>query len=374
MFRRNNIPVRAALLALAPALLSAQPPAAGLRNSFQVRLPAGSPVSVVSADWGQSSAAARGGAMQVELHSTLVLKNSSPRRIRAVSLLVLAQEVTPGGRGSVTVPSLDIAPGESFPVRIDLRLMRPLAPAAGALVEVGLDGVLFEDLTFFGPNRLNTRRAMLAWEMEARRDRKALLAALESGGEGGLRNALLAAVARAGAQSRIPVQVARALPATNVEDERSVQFAFLQVPDSPVELLSGEARMAQMEVRAPRIELRNGSRRSIKFVELGWLARDGQGLDYAAGTLPAEIALAPGQRSTIRQDGALRFSRPVSALTAYPAVVEFADGGMWVPPSAAWQDARLAQSLPVSGELARLAGLYRLKGLQAVVQQLRSMR
>lgn len=374
MFRRNNIPVCAALLALAPALVHAQPAAPDLRNSFQVRLPGESPVTVVSADWGQSNAAARGGAMQVELHSTLVLKNSSARRIRAVSLLVLAQEVTPGGRGSVTVPSLDIAPGESFPVRIDLRLMRPLAPAGGALVEVGLDGVLFEDLTFYGPNRLNTRRAMLAWEMEARRDRKALLAALESGGEGGLRNALLAAVARAGAQSRMPMQVARSLPATNVEGERSVQFAFLHVPESPVELLSGEARMAQMEARAPRIELRNGSRRSIRFVELGWLARDNEGHEYVAGTLPADIALAPGQQSTIRKDSALRFSRPVSALTAYPAVVEFADGEMWVPPSVAWQDARLAQSLPVSGELARLAGLYRLKGLQAVVQQLRSMR
>jgi hypothetical protein len=215
---------------------------------------------------------------------------------------------------------------------------------------------------------------MLAWEMEARRDRKALLAALESGGEGGLRNALLAAVARAGTQSRMPMQVARALPATNVEGERSVQFTFLHVPESPVELLSGEARMAQMEARAPRIELRNGSRRAIKFVELGWLARDNEGHEYVAGTLPADIALAPGQQSTIRKDGALRFSRPVSALTAYPAVVEFADGEMWVPPSAAWQDARLAQSLPVSGELARLAGLYRLKGLQAEVQQLRSMR
>lgn len=374
MSRRNNIPACAALAALAPLFLCAQPAAVDLRNSFQVRLPAESPITVVSADWGQSNAAARGGAMQVELHSTLVLRNSSPRRIRAVSLLVLAQEVTPGGKGSVTVPSLDVAPGESFPVRIDLRLMRPLAPAGGALVEVGLDGVLYEDLTFYGPNRLNTRRTMLAWEMEARRDRKALLAALESGGEAGLRGALLAAVARAGAQSRMPMQVARALPATNVEGERSVQFAFLRVPESPVELLSGDARMAQMEARLPRIELRNGSRRPIKFVELGWLARDTEGREYVAGTLPAEIALSPGEQSTIRKDSALRFSRPVVALTAYPAVVEFADGEMWVPPSAAWQDERLAQSLPVSGELARLSGLYRLKGLQAVVQQLRSMR
>ena len=69
--------------------------------------------------------------MLLELHSTLQLKNSGARRIRAVSLLVTAQDATPGGRASVTVPSLDIEPGESFPVRIDLRLMRPLQTAPG---------------------------------------------------------------------------------------------------------------------------------------------------------------------------------------------------------------------------------------------------
>lgn len=374
MSRPNNIAIRTLLAALAAASALAQTTAPDTRNSFQVRLPADSPVALVSADWGQSNAAARGGAMQVELHSTLVLRNSSPRRIRAVSLLVLAQEVTPGGKGSVTVPSLDIAPGESFPVRIDLRLMRPLAPAGGALVEVGLDGVLFEDLTFFGQNRMNARRSMLAWEMEARRDRKALLAALEAGGEAGLRGALLAAVARAGTQPRMAMQVARALPATNADAEQSVEFAFLRVPESPVELISGEARMSQTEARAPRIELRNLSRRPIQYIELGWLARDGDGRESVAGTLASELALPPGQQSTIRKEGAMRFSRPVSALTAYPAVVEFADGGMWVPPSTAWQDERLSRSLPVSGELARLAQVYRLKGLPAVIQQLRAMR
>lgn len=252
--------------------------------------------------------------------------------------------------------------------------MRPLARGGGALVEVGLDGVLFEDLTFYGPNRLNTRRAMLAWEMEARRDRKSLLAALESGGEAGLRGALLAAVASSEAQPRLPVQVARALPATNIEGERTVDFAFLRVPESPVELLSGDARMAQAEARLPRIELRNAGRKSIRYIELGWLVRDTAGRQFHSGTLPAEVALAPGQQSTVRKENTMRFSRPITALTAYPAVVEFSDGEMWVPPRGAWQDAQLAAALPVSGEMMRLAGLYRLKGLQTVVQQLRAMR
>lgn len=364
-----------AVLALGTASVAAQAPeAADARNTFKVQLPAESPLALVSADWGQSGATARGGALQVELHSTLVLRNGSPRRIRAVSLVVLAQEVTPGGKGSVTVPSLDIGPGESFPVRIDLRLMRPLAAAGSSLVEVGLDGVLFEDLTFYGPNRLNTKRAMLAWEMEARRDRKALLAALESGGEEALRSSLLGAVARAEAQPRMAMQVSRTMPATNVEGERAVEFAFLRVPESPLELMSGEARMAPAEARAPRVEVRNSGKKQIRYVELGWLVRDAEGREYPAGTLPAEMALGPGQQSTIRKESTLRFAKPVAGLTAYAAVVEFADGEVWVPPRGAWQDARLAAALPVSGEMMRLGSLYRRKGLPAVVQQLRSMR
>jgi len=294
--------------------------------------------------------------------------------IVGVSLLVLAQEVTPGGKGSVTVPSLDVKPGESFPVRIDLRLMRPLAAPAAALVEVGLDGVLFEDLTFFGPNRLNAKRTMLAWEMEARRDRKALLSALESGGQDALRAQLLAALARRDAQPQMSMQVARALPATNVDAERTVSFAFLHLPESPVELLSGEAHMAGQEARAPRIDVQNRGRKPIRYLELGWLVKDGGGREYPAGTLPAELFLAPGQQTTIRKDNTLRFARPVTGLTAYPAVVEFSDGEMWIPPQSAMRDPRLASVLPVSGEMLRIAGLYRRKGIDAVVQQLRSMR
>ncbi len=344
------------------------------RNSYKVNFPTESPVALVSADWGQSSAVARGGALQVDLHSTLVLKNASPRAIRGVSLLVLAQEVTPGGKGSVTVPSLDVQPGETFPVRIDLRLMRPLAAPATALVEVGLDGVLFEDLTFFGPNRLNAKRAMLAWEMEARRDRKALLSALESGGEEALRAQLLAALARRDSQPQMPMQVARALPSTNFDAGKAVSFALLHLPESPVELLSGEARMAGQEARAPHIEVQNRSRKPIRYLELGWVARDSDGREYPAGTLPADVSLAPGQQSTIRKDHTLRFARPVTGLTAYPSMVEFNDGDLWVPPQSAMRDPRLASVLPVSGEMMRLAGLYRRKGLAAVVQQLRAMR
>ena len=248
--------------------------------------PAGrGPLSLVSADWGESRAAARGGALVVDLHSTLTFKNTSVRRVRGVSLLVLAQEVTPGGKASVTVPSLDVPPGETFAVRVDLRLMRPLALGAGALVEVGLDGVLFEDLVFYGPNRLQAKRAMVAWEMEARRDRRAMLAALETGGRDALQQKLLAVLARATGQSG-GVQMARTMPSTNVEAGRNMEFAFLQMPESPVELLSGSAQMDGAEARSPRIEVRNRSNRAVRYVELGWLARDGQGASLPAARCP----------------------------------------------------------------------------------------
>ena len=38
------------------------------------------------------------------------------------------------------VTSLDVGPGETFPVRIDLRLLRPLQAGSNAPVLVGFDG------------------------------------------------------------------------------------------------------------------------------------------------------------------------------------------------------------------------------------------
>ena len=64
-----------------------------------------------------------------------------------------------------------MAPGETFTVRGDLHLLRPIGAETSPLVEVSVDGVLFDDLTFYGPNKLLSRRSMMVWELEARRDR-----------------------------------------------------------------------------------------------------------------------------------------------------------------------------------------------------------
>lgn len=341
---------------------------------FRADLPEGSPVSLVSADWGSSSATPRGGALLVDLHAQLRLRNNTPRRIRAIALRVVAQEMAPGGRGAVTRPGLDVAPGEEFPLRIDMRLMRPLAQQAGPFVEIALDGILFDDLAFFGPNRMNVRRAMLAWEMEARRDRQMLAAILEKDGPEALRARMLEALARQEG-AMMPVQVVRgAAPATNAAQGRPAELAALRIPDSPVELLAGQAMIAGNEAHSARIDLSNRSARPVRFVELGWLAADSTGRFAAAGTLPAELHLPPGQRSTVRGDTRVRFARPVNSLAVYPALVEFENGDLWVPPASAWRLPGAGSALPPSGEMIRLAELYRKKGLEAVVQQLRAMR
>jgi hypothetical protein len=345
-------------------------------GSFHISFPKDSPVTLVSADMGQSRADARGGAMMLDLHTVLTLRNSGRQNIRGVSLLVLAQEVTPGGKASVTVPSLFVPAGEVFPVRIDLRLLRPLAAGTGPLVQVALDGVLFDDLTFYGPNKLNSRRAMTQWELEARRDRKYLQAALESNGEEGLRKTILASLARQGVRPRVDAQVARNGRSTNVEPEREAAFAFLHFPNAPVEPLSGAARISGNEARYPKIEVRNRTDREIRYLEMGWLVRDRDGREFMAGSVPAEVTIGPGQKASITQSTAMTFTErqrpvPVEGMTGYVASVEFADGKVWIPTRNDLTDERLQRTLMPSPEEQRLTDLYRKKGLAAVLEELK---
>src|SRR5690348_12547447 len=90
-------------------------------SKMHLTFPDESPVGVMAADWGESTQSPRGSAMLLDLHTSLLLKNVGTKKIRGITLLVLAQEVTPGGKASVTVPSLNVGPGETFPVRVDLR-------------------------------------------------------------------------------------------------------------------------------------------------------------------------------------------------------------------------------------------------------------
>ena len=105
-------------VALLLAATAAQAQQAAPSSSLKVNLPPDSPLALIQADWGDSRTSERGSAIVVDLRTSLTLRNSSQRRIRGVTWMVLSQEVTPGGRASVTRPLLNIGPGEVFPVRI----------------------------------------------------------------------------------------------------------------------------------------------------------------------------------------------------------------------------------------------------------------
>ena len=345
----------------------------------KIDLPKDSPVAVISSDPGDSSETARGGAMLLDLHAALTLRNSTQRRIRGITMLVTAQEVTPGGKGSVTLTSLDVGPGETFPVRIDLRLLRPLQAAGGAPVQIGLDGVLFDDLSFYGPDKLSSRRSLTLCEYEARRDRKYFKSLLAQGGEERLRQEILASMTHSADRPTLDVQMVRGGRATNFDPEKEVKFAFLQQPSSPIEPMDGMARIAGNEARAPRLEVRNRSDRAIRYLEMGWILHDHNGHEFLAGSVPAELSLAPGQKTKILDNTTLKFPQKggvqlaIESMTGFVSSVEYADGSLWIPSRADLGNSQLQRVMAPSDEEQRLVQLYRKKGIKALVAELNKL-
>jgi len=360
----------ASLLAVAlTGTAQAQPSRLDPRSTMHITLPEDSPVTVVSADWGESTATARGGAMLLDLHTSLSLRNSSGRKIRGITLLVQSQEVTPDGKASVSVPSLNVQSNENFPVRIDLRLLRPLQAGSGPLAEIQLDGVLFDELSFYGPNRLNCRRSMTVWELEARRDRQHFRTILESKGRDALRSEMLASLDHQAERMQMDARVSQSGRSTTTRSERQIELAFLAPPNSPIGADFGMVRIADNEARSPRIAVRSRTDKPVRGLEMGWLVKDSQGHEFVAGSVPVELALQPRQKSTVVQDATFRFTQPggsaiaIQEMTAYLSSVEFADGSMWVPD-------RSGRVLTPSPEEQRLSEIYRKRGIEALIQEL----
>jgi hypothetical protein len=276
---------------------------------------------------------------------------------------------------------LNVGPDETFPLRIDLQLMRPNQVVGGPLVTVALDGVLFQDFTFFGPDHLNSQRLLTVWETEAQRDREHFKRLLAQAGPEGLRREVLASLARQAEQPQLDVRVIRhrTVSAAATSDQHVAEFAFLKFPGAPVEPVEGWADIAGGEARAPRIQVLNKSSQTVKYVEMAWLVSDAKGQQYVAASVPAadpDLYLPAGKTAELLQDSELSFSRRgerfnIQKMTGFVSHVQFADGKVWVPNHQNLVDSALIQVLPPSPEEQRLSDLYRRKGLAALVEELK---
>ena len=339
-----------------------------------------SPVLPVSIGQGPITARVRGMSMALDLHTSLVLRNTSNKTICGLTLSVEAQDLTPSGRGSVTVPSLNVQPGEVFPVRIDLELLRPFnARSDGPIVQVSLDCALFSDLSAYGPDRLASRRALMVYETEARRDRQYLAGLLNSGQLAQLREEL-----NFGLLDLNPPQLGFELSKaarSETNGEHAMAVGVVSFRGAPVQPTGGAARVAGNEVRTPQVEVTNTSEKQVRSIAMGWILRDDRGRDFVAGSVPSNFALAPVQSGRLSEQGTLRFSRPsgqpllIGAVTAFVNDVEFADGNLWIPSRSdinhATSDPALRRAIATSPEQQRLAELYRKKGINALAAELK---
>jgi hypothetical protein len=350
-------------------------------NSVKIDLQPDSPLALISMSMGDSRASTRGGAMVLDLHMELKLRNSGFRRVRGVTLLITTQEFAPGGKGSVARPCIDVAPTQEFSVPIDVRLVRPVQQvASGPLVRVQLDGVLFDDLSFFGPNKLNSQRAMTFWETEAQRDRAYFKHVLQAKGEKSLQDEMLLSMAKQADHSQLDVALnrnGRAVGSLVSSNEHMTPFAFLKMPSAPVQPVQGWAEISGNEARSPEIEVINQSAKAVRYVEIGWMVKDSEGHDYLAGSVPGSstaMLLPPGQHSRLLPDTTLKFSRTgrpvdIKGMTGFVKQVEFADGKVWVPSRDELKSSGLRIMAP-SPEEQRLADIYRNQGLAALIAEL----
>jgi hypothetical protein len=353
---------------------------------LDVEFPRDSPVLVVSFGLGPTTARVHGMSMALDLHASLMLRNVGTRPISGLTLSVEAQDLTPSGKGSVTVPSLDAQPGELFPVRIDMELLRPFnsGKSDGAMVQVSLDCALFTDLSAYGPDKLGSRRALMVYEMQGRRDRRYFANLLQTRRLAELREELNFGLQDLNPQ-QLGLELLREPIKSQIHTERDEQVAVGSVsfPSAPVKALGGEARIVGNEVRAPQLEIKNTSQKTVRSIDMGWIVRDERGRDFVAGSIPAALELNPVETRSLTEFGTLRFSHPagqrmtIQALMAFVNDVEFADGKLWIPTRVDIEqstiDPALRRALATSPEQQRLAEIYRRKGISGLAEALKGV-
>jgi hypothetical protein len=386
-----------------PGVLYAQQPSlsagSDAASSVKIDLPADSPVTLISASTGQSRVTPQGGMLVLDLHMSLTLRNSGAHSVRGVALLITAQEFTPGGKGAVARPCIDVPAGQNFTVPIDIRLVKPVQQATGPLVHVQLDGVLFDDLSFYGPNRVkSSQRDLTLWEVEAQRDRTYYKQILQAKGEEGLKKEVLSSMGKAGDRPQLDVALShngRAVgsAAVNASDAGpaadKVHFAFLRMPDAPVLAVQGQADIAGNEVRSPWIDLQNlDKKKAVRYVEIGWIVKDKEGNEYLVGSVPGSgvsalntsgaspgAVIQAGMRGRLEPGSTLKFSHAgkaigIQSMTGFVSQVEFADGKVWVPSRKDLDSSPLLRTMSPSTEEQRLLDIYAKQGLSALISDL----
>jgi hypothetical protein len=330
---------------------------------------------------GSSTAKLRGASVLLDIHAAVVLRNVGAKALSGITIRVEAQDLQTG-RGSVTVPSLVAQPGETFPVSMDMEILRPIAAGRAAtvsLVQLSLDCALFSDLSAYGPDLLHSRHSLLLYELEARQERDYLRVLLRNQQWAKLRDELNFGLPES-APPRLGLEFVHG-PLTAVMREQAFAVSPVAFSGAPVQPIGGGAKVMGNEVRSPYVEVRRISSRSVRSLELGWIVRDDRGHDFVAGSLPVALSSDTIQTVKITDAAALRFSNGggepmvIGALRAFVSDVEFTDGKLWIPSRNDIEDATsdpiLRHELANSPEQQRLAKIYRLRGTTGLAEELK---
>ena len=380
MFMRSKSRLwKVLLLALVSA--AATPAADDNGKWLTVAFPDDSPVLPVSFDMGPTTAHVKGMSMAIDLHASLMLRNIGKKPICGITLRVEAQDLTPGAKGSVSKPSVFVQPGEQFPIQINMELLRPFntPKTDAAMVQVSLDCALYSDFEAYGPDKLHTKRTLVVYEMQAKRDRQYLAGLLESGQLAQLREEL-----NFGMPDFAPQQLGLEFlrgPQVGAGREQQVAVSPVAFRSGMVQPVRGAAQVAGNEVRTPKVEVRNMSKTAVRSLEMGWIVRDERGKEFVAGSVTPAMPIGPVQTANMTEPGTLRFSRPsgqpmvIDALMTFVNDVEFADGKLWIPSRAdidgATSDPALRRELATSPEEQRLAQIYRRDGMRGLERELK---
>jgi hypothetical protein len=85
------------------------------------------------------------------------------------------------------------------------------------------------------------------------------------------------------------------------------------------------------------------------------------------------VNLAPGQGARVFPDAEIRFPDrlAIQSMSGFVSTVEYGDGSYWIPSRGAMDDPQLRNLATPSPEEQRLSQIYRKKGLDALIQELK---